>query len=67
MSDLKCALNPITDVLITREKEGKDTVGKEVHVNTQINIYRNYISGYQRLGEKKSKCDFLCTKFHLGY
>ena len=45
MSDLKCALNPITDVLITREEEGKDTVGKEVHVNTQIHRYRNYIGG----------------------
>ena len=53
MSDLKCALNPITDVLITREEEGKDTVGKEVHVNTQIHRYRNYIGGYQRLGERK--------------
>ena len=54
MSDLKCALNPITDVLITREEEGKDTVGKEVHVNTQIHRYRNYIGGYQRLGERKN-------------
>lgn len=66
MCDLKCALNPISDVLITREEEREDTVGKEAHVNTQIHRYRNYIGDYQRLWERKNKRDFLCTEFHLG-